>query len=456
MNPTGIYHRPPAKTTMNTPHICIDRIDVPQGERERFVESLRNGHPSAPPTCVPPPTVSPRSLDEIVDGAAFVARMLFSVTGRLFGGDPIAQARDLGTHPEVISFIESWNQPRYFERATWFFRPDLLLTRDGFKTVEINVGPSLGGPGPCDVLTDAYQAWSGASMGGSPGVRYESMGRNWIAGLRRRLEEHTGVRHERPTFCSIVPNDTIDLRDDFSLVDLQTLMAQQGMNYVWSSVERLNIGADSVSLDGQKLDIVFTDFCYSKFVRAGGRFETLHRLMECDERGAILFLSPPHHVIYDQKLALRYLCEPKYRPYFSQDEWMRLEQHVPFTTSLTEDTGRSISTRYEDWVLKPKFGFGGQGVVVGRGMSRAAWADKFEAAMQQADAYVVQRFVEEQLDIDDPNLGHTRLACFGPLFNHGQYIGSLYRDIQRRDDSSRIINAMAGARYASIRVSSSD
>lgn len=437
---------------MRTPRISIDRIDTQQAERERFVEALRNGHPSAPPTCVPPPTVARTSLDQIVDGAAFVARMLFSVTGRIFDGDPILQARELGTHPEVTAFIERWNQPHYFERATWFFRPDLLLTRDGFKTVEINVGPSLGGPGPCDILTDAYQAWATASMDGRGEIEYEALGRNWIAGLKRRIEEHTGVRHERPTFCSIVPNDSIDLRDDFSLVDLQRLMAKHGMNYVYGSAERLDIRPEGVRLDGQKLDIVFTDFCYSKFVRAGGRFETLHRLMEADERGDILFLSPPHHVIYDQKLALRYLSEEKYRPHFSDGEWMRLRQHVPFTTALSEETGLSISANHEDWVLKPKFGFGGQGVVVGRGMGRAAWEEKLASALQQADAYVVQRFVDDQLEIADPNLGHPRLACFGPLFNHGKYIGSLYRDIQRRDDSNRIINAMAGARYASIRV----
>jgi hypothetical protein len=439
---------------MRTPRISIDRIDASQTERERFVEALRNGHPSAPPTCVPPPTVDRKSLDEIVGGAAFVARMLFSVTGRIFAGDPILQARDLGTHHEITAFIERWNQPRYLERATWFFRPDLLLTRDGFKAVEINVGPSLGGPGPCDILTKAYQAWVTTSMDSRGNIEYEAMGRNWIAGLKRRIEEHTGVRHERPTFCSIVPNDSIDLRDDFSLTDFQRLIEQHGMNYVYGSVERLDFLPDGVTLDGQKLDIVFTDFCYSKFVRAGGRFETLHRLMEADERGDILFCSPPHHVIYDQKLALRYLSEERYRPHFSQDEWIRLQQHVPLTTALSQETGWSISENHQDWVLKPKFSFGGQGVVVGRGMGRAEWDDKLASALQQADAYVVQRFVDDQLDIADPNLGHVRLACFGPLFNYGQYIGSLYRDIQRRDDSSRIINAMAGARYASIRVSS--
>lgn len=437
---------------MKTNGICIDRVDMPDVDRQRFIEDLQHGHPLAPPTCVPPPTVVRALLDEVVDGAQFVARMLFSLTDRIFDGDPIRQALELKTTPEVVDFIKRWNSPTYFLQAQSFFRPDLLLTHDGFKTVEINVGASLGGPGPCDVHSQAFQSLAPPEIDCLRNVRYESMGERWIQGIRWRLEAHTGLRVERPTFCSIVPNDTIDLRDDFTLTDLQTLMRQQGVNYVFGSLESLEFRPDGVALNGQKLDIVFTDFCYSKFLKAGGNFENLDKLMEAYERREILFLSPPHSLVYDQKLMLSFLSDPKYQAHFSAYEWRRLQRHVPFTTLLTQQVAHEIGADPDDWVLKPKFSFGGQGIVVGKGMDKADWADKLATIMIDGTAYVAQRFVHDQIRLFDPNLGHERLVVLGPLFNHGEYIGTLYRDVQFREGIARAINTATGARYGAIRI----
>lgn len=431
--------------------ITFPKLDIAPHRRDAFVDAIKKGHPLAAPTACPPPTVDAAGLSQVLDGVGFLIRTLFSLTDRFFDGDPLVQARELGLPQDLQDCLQEWNRPELFDQARWFQRPDLLLTQDGFKAVEINVGPSLGGPGVCDVHAQTFRDWFGIEEGVPPG-KCEPLGANWIAGILAKLRTHNGTVPDRPTFCSITPNASIDLRDDFSLNDLQTLMGWHGINYIYGSAEDLTIKRNGVWLDGQKIDIVFTDFCYSNFIRTGGNFETISRLIDCYVNKGVLFLSPPHHTIFDQKSLFVHMTDPAHKDLYTTDEWDRLAKHLPRTHLLEPRLRDMLIASRADWIIKPKYDYGGHSVVMGTERSPADWDAALASAINADDDFVVQRIVTDQLRIHDPNLKHDRQCCFGPLMNFGSYIGCFYRDVQLDNNRSLVINAVAGARYASIRV----
>jgi len=430
--------------------VYFDKLLVETTEREQFIVSLQ--HERFPPSTCPPVTISGETLNQIIDDALFLSEMIFSTTKRLFNNDPLQQAAALGLDADLQAYLKLWNLPELWSQAKWFFRPDFLLTETGVKAVEVNVAPALGGPGICDVHAQAYQERFASVDQRTATLSTEPLGERWLSEILMLAHHKVRSNSESAVFCSIVPDSSFDLNDDFTLPGFKTLMKWHGVNYFYCSADELEFKSDGVRCNGLKIDVVFTDFCYSEFIDSKTNFDVISDLTNAHVNNQVLFLSPPHNTIYDQKSIFTFLTDDSNSGLFNKDEWQRLQRLLPQTKNFDKDTHQLLLNQKNSWIIKPKHNYGGNGITIGKDCDKVTWQQALHSALHSPSDYIAQRFVDQQLPIYDPNLESDRVCCIGPLFNYGVYIGTFYRDIAAQRDKPSIINGASGARYGSIRI----
>jgi hypothetical protein len=105
----------------------------------------------------------------------------------------------------------------------------------------------------------------------------------------------------------------------------------------------------------------------------------------------------------DQKSCWEILTDPQFtQRYFSSDERQVFRRHILWTRLLSDrrtllPDGRIASLleyarrECESLVLKPNRSFGGQGVVIGHGLTRAEWESALDQALADKEGWVVQQ-----------------------------------------------------------------
>lgn len=418
--------------------------EPPAELQRRFSRRMLEVHPDYAPVSFPPPLFSTPFVQSLAGIALAMTDLIASIPERIFGGDYRAMMAYQGLPSADIDFLLGFCEPRYIELATTFSRPDVLLTRDGFRFVEVNIAPPIGGLGICDRVRSAFAEDGYRDFLRGQGLACDAprTGQAWHRCIRA-LARHARAKAV-PTFFEATANPDENLAEDFTQPDFEVMIAEDcGFKLVTGPIQALEVSGEGVFYRGERIDIVFTCFTSAECRRFVAP-EVLRRLADADRAGVVDFIAPPLNTVFDNKINFEILTSPRFAHHFSAAERKLIERHVPRTFRLEAALLEQAAAGRAGYVLKPASEYGGTGVLIGEATGQAAWEAALRAAHASGDVYIVQE------KIQDPYLwqrapgeaGHS--LCLGPMFFGREYGGTLLRHAAFQD-SAPIINCAQGA-----------
>lgn len=346
-----------------------------------------------------PTFVGAEKLTELKRVGVEISRVLRSVPERIFRNDP-----------EKISAFYGLGSPAFAEilfapptgAETMLARGDLIETASGFKCIEFNYTPSLGG-WDTTIIT-------GLQLSAPPTARFlESEGLQGASTdtifetFRHIIEDVRGkgiVRTGKVTLAFMVdPEELANVSEnlDYFNGELQRTIERLGLDLRGSvmvcSPEHLVPKGNRLLLGDQRVDAVLEL----------GRIWTPSSIYRPFKGDLIGLYNGPIGAILSNKRNLALLSQHAASGVFSPEEQAFIEDHVPWTRLVAagevayEGEAHSLlellTAHQEQFVLKDADAFGGSGVVLGKFASPEKWRWTLDRALAEGD-WVVQQILE--------------------------------------------------------------
>ncbi|GHD56841.1 hypothetical protein ACFQL8_03515 [Streptomyces goshikiensis] len=393
----------------------------------------------------PPPVLHKAAAEEVAEVGVRLAGLVTAFPRRVFGDDLGAWAAYLGIPAEDADLMaQALRHPRTGRAATAVMRPDLVVTDDGLKLVELNVSTPMGGlstlaPYTAATLDSAFGRFL-AGRGLTPGGPATS--RIWLdmlAGLVR-------VPADRPlrVFEAIANPADIDSGRRF-FVDM---IRSGGYEISCGLIADLELTDEGVFFEGERIDAVVTMYTWHETKNHVPPALT-RRLMELDRALKVDFIGAPATALYDNKANLALFSEPEFEALLTEEERALVRAHVPPTFRLRADTlDRAVAGR-EELICKPASAYGGKDMAFGFASDDAAWrALMAERLADPRERYVLQRRLRPAVVVLPGANPPGREMVLAPLVFGGRYAGTFLRQAPPRPEST--INASSGAEAAAV------
>jgi glutathionylspermidine synthase len=416
--------------------------DVLAADRQALEQAL---HRPGWSYAYPPPVLSAAAEAELESAGPALARLITDLPQRVFGEDFQAWANFLGVYGEDAQLVvAAAATPRFRDRALLFMRPDLIVTEQGLRLVELNVSTPLGGLSTHDPYRRVIGGLQVARLLDEQGVRLRApeMAPIWLAALARAIGE-------RSSPCTVFEATANPADLDSGRRFLLDLLESGGYRVCAGLVTDLQLGDDGVHYQGNRIDVVYTAYTWyetKRYVPAG----LTSQLMELDRRNQVAFINAPATALFDSKANLELLTGPQHRHLMTAPERKLVERYVPETFRLTSDSYQRALEEQHELICKPALAYGGKGVSYGPAMSSSAWRSLLDERLAESheEAYVCQACVAVAA-VQVPALDTApRNISLGPLVFGGRYAGTFYRQLPARSGS--VINASQGAEVGAV------
>ncbi|MFD7079373.1 hypothetical protein ACFYXV_30125 [Streptomyces sp. NPDC002181] len=414
-----------------------------EADNERFQKRLhRPGWVHA----YPPVVFREAAADEVTELGLRLAELVSDFPRRAFGEDLEAWAGYLGVPAEDAELmISALRHPRTGRAATAIMRPDLVVTDDGLRLVELNVSTPMGGMSTIAPYTEATLDSEYARFLAARGLTPEAAATShvWLDMFVGLLREH---ETERPlhVFEAIAnPADSDSGRRFF--VDM---IRSGGYEISCGLVTDLELDEEGASFEGRRVDVVVTMYTWHETKKHVPPALT-RRLMELDIAEKIDFIGAPATALHDNKGNLALLTEPEFDHLLSDEERSLARAHVPETFRLRADTlDRALAER-EELICKPASAYGGKDLAFGFTQDDGQWRVLLtERLADPNETYVLQRRLRPAV-VDVPGADPAgREVVLAPLVFGGRFAGTFLRQAPPRSASA--INASSGAEAAGV------
>lgn len=387
-------------------------------------------HPGYSQIIYPPPIFSDAFIDDVAHSTERLISIVQSIPTRVFDGDLRRWAAFLNMGRDETDTLLSIATPRTMGVATSFARPDVLITRNGFKAVELNISPYIAA-GLSVRLAKLYEASPYFEFLRASGVAAHAADLAFHASRTFASMSRARPRTGRPVLLLAGAKTNSDFDSDFSMPDFEALMTSCGYEMVKGVMQDLRVRHDGVWHDGRRVDAVFTALTYSEMRSDGVSGSLIRSLVEADDQRQIDFICPPLNTFHDNKLTLEILTAPRFAEYFSADERRLLQRVLPRTQRLGTDVLDEVTAYRDRYVLKPVAEYGGAGVTIGAAVDQDEWVARLASALPERDRYIVQEVVDDLWTHESgaPGARQRYSVCFGPMIFGGRYAGSLLRQI---------------------------
>ncbi|MDN3576671.1 hypothetical protein QWZ03_07840 [Chitinimonas viridis] len=314
----------------------------------------------------------PRVKKSDVDEAAYATYRLLIALHDIFkqryGGSLEAFGHALG-HTSHDLEVYLWDQGTFTPEV--FTRADTVLTDEGFKFVEFNVGSSVGG------MVNSSLAY----LLGFP--QQDVPLQAWAQHVAKRIPSGSlGILVEDEG-----PLDK--MRRDLNVM-AQQLEQAAGVTAIVCSQKELSWDGEQLCIGGRKIDWVYPLF-FPNNVAADPESYSALRAALCENR---VFMPITRRAnIFGSKMALAMLHDIAATESVDSPFRQLVERWVAWTTRL--DEGRlSFAIEHQQYlVLKPVLGLGGKGVVIGRETDPDSWRQALTGALvQQQEMFILQHF----------------------------------------------------------------
>ncbi|MFK4149117.1 hypothetical protein [Streptomyces sp. NPDC004065] len=412
-------------------------------DRERFDKALQRPDWK---TAYPPPVFTAEAAAETATAGLRLAELISGFPRRVFGDDLEAWTGYLGVPAEDAALMtHALRRPRLRRVATAFMRPDLVLTPDGLKLVELNVATSLGGLSTLAPYTSAARASAYAAHLAERGLHIDApdTAAIWLevfAGLTR-------ARGEGPLRVFEATADPADL--DGGRRFFVDMLRSAGHEVSCGLVTDLRLSDTGVTHDGERVDAVFTAYTWhetKRFVPPG----LTRRLMDLDTAGLVDFIGSPAAALHDNKGNLALLHDPEHAALLTADERALVARYVPDTFRLRPDTLDRALTHRELLVCKPASAYGGKNLAFGSAHGDQEWGALLRDLLADPEERYVLQLCRPPATVRVPTAhpGTEREVVLAPLIFGGSYAGVFVRQAPPRPHST--INASSGAEVAAL------
>lgn len=190
--------------------------------------------------------------------------------------------------------------------------------------------------------------------------------------------------------------ESIEMAAEFSAAGYPTVVADP---------REIRFTSHGAQVDGQPLHLVWNKIntvYWNRFLE--GDSGLLKVWMEAVGERRICHVNPfSSRYIVESKRCLAFLQEPEYAHHFSAGELSLIEKLLPWARKLQSDRqvvfeGESmdlmelLEERQADFVLKEPYDIRGDGVTIGRSVTRSTWLRRLETGVQ--NGYVAQAFIK--------------------------------------------------------------
>ncbi|MHB9864507.1 hypothetical protein [Streptomyces sp. YIM S03343] len=412
-------------------------------DRERFDKALqRPGWRSA----YPPHLFTADAARETATAGLRLAELISGFPRRVFGEDLTAWTGYLDVPAEDAALMtEALLRPRLRRAATAFMRPDLVLTDEGLKLVELNVAASLGGLSTLAPYTAAARDSAYAVFLAERGLRIDApdTARIWLNVFRGL----TRARSEGPLRVFEATADPADL--DGGRRFFVDMLRTAGHHVSCGLVTDLELTDAGVTYDGEPVDAVFTAYTWHETKRFVPPAVT-RRLMELDSAGLVDFIGSPAAALYDNKGNLALLHDPEHRGLLTDEERALVTRHIPETFRLRPGTLDRALDHRELLVCKPASAYGGKNLEYGAASSDRAWRTLLQNRLADRDERYVLQIRQRPATVRIPGArpAAEREVVLAPLVFGGTHAGVFLRQAPPRPQST--INASNGAEVAAL------
>ncbi|WP_413740352.1 hypothetical protein ACL2XQ_09860 [Sodalis sp. RH14] len=428
------------------PNYLFENKIEPDIEYDFFQMKMKIAHPEYPDVIYPPLIFDREFVCNLQNVAVQLLSLITSIPDRIFSGNHEAWMSFLKFDKNEIEYLLPMCTPRFLSMATQFSRPDFILTKYGFKVVEINVAPPIGGLGIYDRMAQEIYKM--------PFYNYlikhrefctaPNMTTVWLKAIK--AISRVSNAYENPIFFEGMANPNENYAADFGRPDFVRMIESCGYKVVTGPMSELTVSDAGVYFEDMKVNTVFTCSTYYEMTSHGVADSLITSLTKADEEFLIDFVCPPTNTLFDHKLNLEILTSPEFESYFSAEELSIVKRYVLSTRRLNTDNLSKALSEKDSWILKPASEFGGNGVIIGEAVSGVTWRDKLNAALSSESTYVLQEKAKDMWSYETTHHGITRnfSVCLGPtIFGH-EY-GGLYLRQSEFNGVARVINAAQGA-----------
>ncbi|MBV8489134.1 MAG: hypothetical protein JO199_01300 [Candidatus Eremiobacteraeota bacterium] len=319
----------------------------------------------------------------------------------------VAEYLDRGKPEQIVKLAR---QNRFKQEIPGIFRPDLIVTEDGFAATELDSVP--GGMGFVGATTEAYCQLGIESVGGNDGIP---------KGFAAMLERTTGV--QRPTVAIVVSEESKDYRNEMDWL-AKTLRRMNLANAWLRAPQEIFFTEDGLFVrheDGreERLDALYRNFELFDLLNVPKQ-----ELMLYAARHNRVKMTPPPKANLEEKLVFalfhHYGLESLWRAELGNECFDRLRAIFPKTWVMDPrplppqaviaglEAGGSpvadfrrlaeLGKSERDYVVKPsgfsELAWGSRGVKIANDLTKDDWIATIDNALGSFDKtpYILQRF----------------------------------------------------------------
>ncbi|AMK30218.1 hypothetical protein [Pseudomonas mosselii] len=365
-------------------------------------------------------------IPKVSDSAKRLRTLIFDVFMREFDSDLYAMARMIGFREEVASLM------RYFTehlKAEAFSRIDVFFDHEGWKFLELNAGSLTGGMQYASLPRLAGFEQSGDVL------------KEWAAGMR-----HHGIACKSLTLFLVDELIVEEIRQPLSVFS-QALQEETGSEVVISSPRSVSWDGFRLRYKGKVVDNIYCRFEQDQLL---SRKDDYRDFLSALEAKAVHCPFGLGYNVFAGKGVWALLWQLCAEGKLTAEDRALVEQHLPYTSWLLDNTLDVALKEKNRLVLKPTDGYAGRDVVCGKEMTERQWEAALHAALGSGEkAYILQAYVEPipqwvaTYDVNGRLEEYQARVVWGLYFLDDKYLGGLLRALPVTH--SAVINYAGGA-----------
>ena len=221
--------------------------------------------------------------------------------------------------------------------------------------------------------------------------------------LVRELRAHlAAIGRPDGRVCFVEPKYELEGIDEQRRLQ-EYLREHHGMETLHADPSELRMEDGEVTFEGSRVDLVYRDYSVLDLVEVQGDgvdvtpMRTLFRQNRViSSIGAELDHKSCWEILTDPEIATRYFGTEACRCFERHVLWTRVlsDRRTTLPSGESGDLLEFARRNHETLVLKPSRGYGGDGVVIGQTVGSSEWERALDAALADAELWVVQRLAQ--------------------------------------------------------------
>lgn len=380
--------------------------------------------------------------------------LLVALPQRVYGGD-----LDLYCEAAGIDEARARQVRRFADRTPRLFgRADAYRVGRSFKLLELNVCSAVGGMDSYVVAQALTKVPAFRAFAEEHRLGYTDSGDLLASALREAAASVVDVGTPRVAF--VCPDGELESHRPY-LVSYADMVTRYGLDATSGEIGDVTERGGRLSLNGERVDVVMRFLSDSELTDAAAKGGAAEAILRAHEEGRAVLWTGLENQRVNNKGALALLTDDRVRTALDPEEAELVDAVLPWTRRLARTKTRVGSetvdlidycrARRENLILKPSFGHGGKGHVVGWQTDDAAWATSLEEGVD--GSWIAQeRVVPAEEPVVDPSSGEVerRVGAWGLFFTPAGYAGAHLRTTPADSPDPIIRRGAAGGRATTV------